>query len=197
MKPPQALARDRLDDLVHELRHGDFTRGTLLQTLADENAVQRFIGHELHQRQGQAYSLEREPHVADENEPDIRLQARESEARLPIEIKDTDSGWTLKELETGLTDQLCGRYMRDARDRHGIYLIVHRHPRTWRIGRKMLGFQEVIAHLQAMADGLAAQAPAAPQVRIFSIDVSDMSGQSVRRRRLQKSGRRKAQPDAK
>jgi hypothetical protein len=195
----QAVAVARLEDLAHELRHGDFTRGTLIQSLPDENAVQRFIGHELRQRQAPAYSLEREPHVADEKEPDIRLQARASGACLPIEIKDTDSEWTLEELETGLIKQLCGRYMRDRHDRHGIYLIVHRHPRTWRVGRgKVLGFQDVIRHLQATADRLATQGAVAPQVRVFSIDVSDMSAPSAGRpvalpkRRLKETGRRKA-----
>src|SRR5882724_10748229 len=72
----QAMGVSRLADLAHDLRHGDFTLGTLIKRLESENEVQRWVASELRNRQGQAYSLEREPHVADEKEPDIRLRSR-------------------------------------------------------------------------------------------------------------------------
>ena len=177
----QAVAVLRLEDLTHELRHGDFTRGTLVKSLELENPVQRFIADELWRTEGGAYSLEREPHVADEKEPDIRLQARASTARLPIEIKDTNSEWTLEELEHGLTQQLCGRYLRAAGDTHGIYLLVHRFPRTWRHKGRTLGFKQVLEHLRAMARDIAAEGPSSPQVEVMAIDIADMAAPSTRR----------------
>jgi hypothetical protein len=173
----QALAISRLLDLAYDLRHGDFTPGTLLKPLTSENEVQRWVGLELRNRQGQAYSLEREPHVADEKEPDIRLQARAADASVPIEIKDTGSDWSLPDLERGLTQQLCGQYLRTRSGRYGIYLIVHRHPRPhgWRNAEgNFIQFDAVIDYLQAVTDSIAIQGADAPQVRVCSIDVSDM-----------------------
>jgi hypothetical protein len=171
----QAIARQRLEELTQELRHGDFTPWTQLKSCAKEKGVQRFIARELDGRRGRAYTLEREPHVADENEPDVRLQASAGSVRLPIEIKDTSSDWSVQELEKGLLKQLIGRYMREPRDRHGIYLIVHRYPRTWHPSRgRVLDFPALIRHLQAKADRLASGGDAAPQVQVLSIDISDL-----------------------
>lgn len=173
----QALGASRLMDLAHDLRHGDFTLGTLLKRLANENEVQRWVANELRNRQGQAYSLEREPHVADEKEPDIRLRSRATDVSVPIEIKDTGSDWSLKDLEKGLTEQLCGRYLRARNGHHGIYLIVHRNPRPvgWMdTAGNFIQFDAVVAHLQALADSMAIQSADAPNVRVCSINVSDM-----------------------
>jgi hypothetical protein len=173
----QALVVSRLMDLAHDLRHSDFTPGTLLKPLTNENDVQRWVAIELRNRQGEAYSLEREPRVADEKEPDIRLRARATDASVPIEIKDTDSGWSLPDLERGLVEQLCGRYLRAREGRFGIYLIVHRHPRPngWKdAAGNFIQFAAVIAHFQALADSIANQGADAPRVRVCSIDVSDM-----------------------
>ncbi|MGH8139283.1 MAG: hypothetical protein ACREVV_14005 [Steroidobacteraceae bacterium] len=105
----QTLGSSRLMDIEYDLHHGDFTLGTFFKRLETENEVQRWVASELRNRQGQAYSLEREPHVADEKEPDIRLRSRATDVSVPIEIKDTGSGWSLKDLEKGLTEQLCGQ----------------------------------------------------------------------------------------
>jgi hypothetical protein len=56
--------------------------GRLFQKLENENEVQRWVAYELWHRQHRAYSCEREPHVADEKESDIRLQARAAQASL-------------------------------------------------------------------------------------------------------------------
>ncbi|MGH8217723.1 MAG: hypothetical protein ACREUT_04030 [Steroidobacteraceae bacterium] len=154
----QTLAVSRLADIAYDLRHGDFTLGTIFKALKNENEVQRWVAHELRNRRGQAYSLEREPHVADEKEPDIRLQARAGDASVPVEIKDTASDWGLKDLEKGLTEQLCGRYLRARNSRHGIYMITHRKPRRWLDGTgQSIEFSTVVGHLQALADSIAEQ----------------------------------------
>jgi hypothetical protein len=173
----QAMGVSRLADLAHDLRHGDFTLGTLFKRLESENEVQRWVASELRNGQGQAYSLEREPHVADEKEPDIRLRSRATDVSVPIEIKDTGSDWSLKDLEKGLTEQLAGRYLRARDGRYGIYLIVHRHPRPvgWMdTAGNPIQFDAVVARLQALADSIAIQSADAPRVRVSSIDVSDM-----------------------
>jgi hypothetical protein len=169
-----AVAVSRLADIAHDLHHGDFTLGTIFKDLRVENEVQRWVASELRNRQGDAYSLEREPHVAGEKAPDIRLLARACGAAVPIEIKDTASDWSLSDLEKGLTEQLCGRYLRARASRHGIYLITHRQPRSWRKDGKAIAFSAVISHLRALTASIAAQGVDAPQVQICTIDVSSM-----------------------
>ena len=173
----QALGVSRLMDLAYDLHHGDFTLGTVFKRLENENEVQRWVASELRNRQGQAYSLEREPHVADDKEPDIRLRSRATDVSVPIEIKDTGSDWSLKDLEMGLTDQLCGQYLRARGSQHGIYLIAHRNSRSvgWMdAAGNPMQFDALIDQLQALADSIARQSAEAPQVRVCAIDVSDM-----------------------
>ena len=116
--------------------------------------------------------------------PDIRLQARNTDASLPIEIKVAES-WTLKELDDALTIQLGGRYLRAQDAHHGVLLVVHQkaRPHGWRNAKgRMLTFPQVIKHLQKIADATAAVAPDAPQARIAVLDVSDI-GTTARERR--------------
>jgi hypothetical protein len=110
-KDLQRTALRRFDDMQHDLLHGDFAQGATVQALADEPAVQNWVAERLRLKQGRAYSVEREPHVADEKEPDVRLRAKATDASLAVEIKVPES-WSVPELEAALTDQLCGRYLR-------------------------------------------------------------------------------------
>lgn len=172
----QRVALRRLADLQHSLHHDDFAQGLTLKLLPDEQAVQNWIADQLRSRQRRAYSLEREPHVVDEKEPDIRMRAPKTDASVPIEIKVAES-WSLSELEAALTDQLIGRYLRAYNARHGMLLLVHQKPRPrgWQASDgHWLNFLEVVAHLRRMADTIAATAPNAPQCRIAMLDVSGL-----------------------
>jgi hypothetical protein len=77
--------------------------------------------------------VEREPHVADEKEPDVRLRAKVTDTSVAVEIKVPES-WTVEQLEDALSDQLCGRYLRARDARHGILLLVHQKskPKGWK-----------------------------------------------------------------
>jgi hypothetical protein len=121
-----------------------------------------------------SYSTERESRVVNEKSPDLRLRARASSASVPIEIKVAES-WTLPQLEEALTSQLCGQYLRAAEARHGILLIVHQNSRPlgWEVGPGVfLNFEQVVAHLTAMATEIAASDPSAPQPEVAVLDVS-------------------------
>ena len=113
-KDLQRVALRRLDDMQHELLHGDFAQGVVVKALPKETAVQNWVADRLRLKQGRAYSVEREPHVVDEKEPDVRLRAKVTDASVAIEIKVPES-WTLEALEQALTDQLCDRYLPSAR----------------------------------------------------------------------------------
>jgi len=165
----------RLDDLHHDLLHGDFAQGTTLQGLVGETAVQNWVAERLRMKQGRAYSVEREPHVVDEKEPDVRLRARATDASVATEIKIAES-WTLRQLEEAVTDQLCGRYLRARDARYGVLLLVYQHarPQGWQHTETgaFLGFHEVVAHLRHLAVEIAGASPDAPQPEIAVLDVS-------------------------
>ncbi|HEX3919173.1 MAG TPA: hypothetical protein VHW60_17690, partial [Caulobacteraceae bacterium] len=171
----QRTALRRLDDLQLDLLHGDFAQGPTLKALPDETAVQNWIADRLRSEQGRAYSVEREPHVVEEKEPDVRLRAKATDASVAVEIKVAES-WTLRQLEKALTDQLCGRYLRAPGACHGILLLVHQHarPQGWRLpGTKtVLRFDEVVAHLRRLTVEIASASPDAPQPEIAVLDVS-------------------------
>lgn len=172
----QELAVRRLAAIQDDLLHGDFAQGRIFKSLPREEDVQTWVAGELRTRQGRAHSVEREPLVVENKEPDIRLRARSTDAALAIEIKVAES-WTLLELEEALTDQLCGRYLRSATGRHGLLLIAHQHKRRdgWQAADGyMMSFPEVMAHLAKMADVISATSTDAPQVRVIALDVSSV-----------------------
>jgi hypothetical protein len=102
----QIVALRRLVDMQYDLHHDDFQQGGTLAGLPDEEAVQNWVADRMRLKQGRSYSVEREVHVADENEPDVRLRAKATDASVPAEVKVAES-WTLDELEAALQDQLA------------------------------------------------------------------------------------------
>src|SRR5467141_3807255 len=125
-------------------------------------------------KQGRSYSVEREVHVADEKEPDIRLRAKATDASVPVEVKVAES-WTLDELEVALKTQLCGKYLRAREGRHGILLLVHQKARAkgWHgPDGTIWTFNQVVKHLRTMAAAIAASSFDAPQPEIAVLDVS-------------------------
>ncbi|MGZ8287708.1 MAG: hypothetical protein ACXW3B_00565 [Telluria sp.] len=172
----QRVAMGRIDDLQHRLLHSDFGLGVQFKALESEVDVQRWVAGELQAKQGRSYTLEREAHVADEKEPDIRLSSKAGDARLPIEIKVVES-WSFNQLVEALTVQLRGRYLRDRTARWGVLLLVHQHKRAvgWEPKRgQSLSFEETVALLQALAADLSAADSEGPQMQVGVIDVSSV-----------------------
>jgi hypothetical protein len=115
--------------------------------------------------------------LADEKEPDMRLRAKATDASVPVEIKIAES-WRLEELEAALMSQLCGKYLRAREGRHGILLLVHQtaRPQGWvKPEGAVLGFDDVVKHLRAMAVAISGSAPNAPQPEIAVLDVFSFS----------------------
>lgn len=171
----QRVAIHKIEDLQHKLIHGDYNQGLDLARLPHEVDVQRWMANALTSHQGRSYTVVREPHVAAEKEPDIRLTSKGSDAHLPLEIKVAES-WSLKELEEALTVQLQGRYLRDRGARWGILLIVHQvaRPLGWRDTEtgNFLNFSEVIGRLSFLAAAISANDSCGPQMRVCVVDVS-------------------------
>ena len=180
-KPPmtgrelQLVALQRLEDLQHDLIHGDFRQGTTLSALPDERAVQNWLADRLRQAQASAYSIEREVHVAGEKEPDLRFRAKASDAHVATEIKIAGS-WTLEQLEDALVKQLCGQYLRAQDGREGILLLVHQAPRAkgWKLpDGTYLTFEALVQHLSDLAASIRRLSPPVANPEVFAIDVSD------------------------
>jgi hypothetical protein len=170
----QRVAMQRLADLQHDLVHADFNQGKVVARLPKEVDVQNWFANALRERQGRSYSIEREPHVVEEKEPDLRLRAKATDASLPIEITVAES-WSFKALELALTAQLRGRYLRDHNDRWGILLLVHQTARSegWiDHDGNLVGFEQVTDHLKSLARSIAAKDASAPQMAVSVIDVS-------------------------
>lgn len=172
----QRVAMGRIEDLQHRLLHSDFGLGVQFKALEREVDVQRWVAGELQAKQGRSYTLEREAHVADEKEPDIRLSSKGSDARLPIEIKVAES-WSFNKLVEALTVQLRGRYLRDRTARWGVLLLVHQHKRAegWepKPGQS-LSFEETVTRLQALAADISTADSVGPQMQVGVIDVSSI-----------------------
>ena len=180
-KDLQRVALSRLDDLQYELIHGDFNQGVTLAGLVDERQVQNWVADRLRGKQAGSYSVEREPHVAGEKEPDIRLRARSTDVNIPIEIKVTKY-WSLPDLEVALTDQMMGKYLRDRENRWGILLIVQQvsRPLGWRKeDRTLIGISDVVEHLTLMANSIASSGQFAAQMDVVLIDVSGIMQPAV------------------
>jgi hypothetical protein len=172
----QLVALARLADLNHDLHHHRFAQGQAFKRHPLERDVQKWLAWEIEGVGGRAFTLEREPHVVDEKEPDIRLQSRVTTAALPLEIKVAES-WTLKQLEEAITVQLAGRYLRERDQGHGVLILVHQkaRPEGWEDENgKMLTFNEVVDRLRALAYRLGAGGAEAARVEISVIDVSDV-----------------------
>ena len=154
----------------------------MLCTLPRERDVQNFLADRLRSVQGRSYSIEREPHVADEKEPDIRARSA-TDASVPIEIKIAES-WTLEQLQHALRMQLCGRYLRARDAKHGILLLAHQKPRPrgWTDPRtnRRLTFPEVVEFLRQEAREIASTDTDAPQPEIAVIDVSTSGDAAAR-----------------
>ena len=172
----QLVALSRLNDLNHDLHHHRFSQGQTFKRLPKEVDVQKWLAWEIERAGGRAFTLEREPHVAEEKEPDIRLQSRMTTASLPLEIKVAES-LSLRKLEEAVTVQLAGRYLRERDQRHGVLVVAHQRKRGegWKNEQdQMLSFPEVIDHLKLLAHRLGAGGSNAARVEIAVIDVSDV-----------------------
>jgi hypothetical protein len=137
--------------------------------------VQNWAADRLRLKQGRSFSVEREPHVVDEKEPDIRVRAKATDANVAMEIKVAES-WNLRQLEEALEVQLCERYLRARDNRFGVLLLVHQkaRPKGWedKGSGVFLSFPEVVARLSARAAFIAGAHNDSPQSEVGVLDVS-------------------------
>src|SRR5207244_8192423 len=82
--------------MQYDLHHDDFQQGEALAGLPREKPVQKWTADRLRLKQRCSYSVEREVHVADENEPDIRLRAKVADPSVLALTDDSQIGASLR-----------------------------------------------------------------------------------------------------
>lgn len=165
----------RIEDMQHDLLHGDFSQQQTLRNLPSEKEVQKWVADRLQLKQGRSFLVDREPHVVDEKEPDVRIRAKSTDTCVSMEIKVAES-WSLTELDNALKVQLCGQYLRSDQGRYGILLLVHQkvRPRGWedKATGKYLSFPQIVDRLRALALALSGESYNSPQPEVAVLDVS-------------------------
>lgn len=167
---------DRLEDLQHELTHGDFTDRRLVRKATDEADMQATLATRLSARANGAYTLTREDEVADRKRTDIRFFSVVSRHKAVAEVKLADSRWTVTELERALRDQLVGQYLRHADCRAGCLLLTYDGTRaSWPDpnGGSPLSFGGLVTHLSGMATRLEAEREHWLRLAVFGLDLTD------------------------
>jgi hypothetical protein len=163
---------DVLEDIRHYIQLGDTSpRATFCRDDLDEAHFQRLLGKELEGQANGRYTVSREDELADSTRPDLRIRAN-GLGPVSIEVK-IAAGWSLPELEAALATQLVGQYMKDAAARHGVLVLVHsRKPtRTWLASAHRIdGFDALVAHLKARAEGLRAGRADIEGLAVIGID---------------------------
>ena len=171
-----SVMMDRLEDLAHDLAHGDFSDRRTLRGIEEEAEVQRTLSWRLKEREKGVYRVMREEEVADAKQTDIRLvTVAGADERVVVEVKIADN-WTLKELVTALRKQLVGQYLRHESCTRGCLLLSYRGVKKRWVhsdGRKRLPFSELVGVLKENARTLEQEHGDRIRVEVFGLDLTD------------------------
>ena len=115
---------DRLKDLDHDFRHGDFSDRKLVRNAAQEPDLQRTLAWRLKDKANGAYKITREEESADQKRTDIRFLSVRSGKKAVAEVKIADK-WSLNQLEDALWDQLVGQYLQHEDCKAGCLLLTY------------------------------------------------------------------------
>lgn len=177
-----ALLLDRLDDLAHDLAHGDLSDRRTVRSITEESEMQRTIATRLRDRANGVYAVTREEEVADGNRTDIRIVAAGSDQKVAVEVKIADNGWSLKKLEHALRDQLAGRYLRHSNCAAGCLLLTyHGRKEHWidPVTKERLAFRDVVSLLKEKAAALEREHRHRIRVAVFGLDLAGGQPASV------------------
>ncbi|MFJ9990380.1 hypothetical protein ACIQSO_06555 [Pseudomonas putida] len=170
------LVVSQLKDLKHDLEDGDSSIASILKPMSQETEIRKFIGGWCRDRAKGRYSIPQEEEFADAKRADLRFHCAAFDGQIPTELKLADK-WTGPKLEERLENQLCGDYMRDARSRYGIFLLVYhgiKPGRGWQMsdGKLARSFNELVAKLQKRWEQLAPTYPNIEDVLVIGIDLT-------------------------
>ena len=166
-----AVMLNRLDNLAHDIMHGDLSDRQTLQKIDSEPEMQRTLATRLDLMANAAYQVTLEEEVADRKRTDIRLIAGDHKA--VIEVKIADNNWTLRELERALWEQLLERYMRHRDCKIGCLLLTYHGRKSWWEAagkRKRLKFNDVIEFLEKVTKVIECKHDV--RVAVFGMDLA-------------------------
>jgi hypothetical protein len=166
------MACSVLDDIQTDFRHGDASSRRVLQSAEDEEAVQQWLAEQFKLRSKDRYHVHREVEVADKKEPDILLSSTAAPFEVAVEVKHGGKGWSIRDLEKAVREQLAGQYLRSTKRRHGILVITH-HPKRTRHDpdtKRKVTFEQLVTRLRALAGGLRSNETGAIEVAVIGID---------------------------
>jgi len=129
-----------------------------------------FAGRPLIKSSRSLYTIGSEEEFADAKKSDIRFNAPQVVAPVPVELKIADN-WTISELAERFENQLIGQYMRVSS--HGIFLLVHNgkvsgwnDPAT----KQRLTFAEVVDTMKRNTVDLKRKYPRVVALEVIGID---------------------------
>ncbi|HEY2485619.1 MAG TPA: hypothetical protein VGI36_10740, partial [Candidatus Binataceae bacterium] len=163
-----------LDNIQHDLVHGDVTTRPLLQRAKDEDEVQNWIVEQINHRSRGRLHAHRETQVALGDKPDVIVASTAAPCEVAVEIKHGGMGWTARQLESALRSQLAVDYLKPAHRRHGALVITHHGARTWRhpdTGESMT-FDVLMQWLSSIAETLIENPNGAIEIWCQGIDAS-------------------------
>jgi hypothetical protein len=171
------LVHLRLLDLKDDLENGDSSIARIMQNVAIETDMRRFIGRELREKAFGRYSIPQEEELADAKKPDLRFHGTNFDGPVPCELKLADN-WTGPDLFERMENQLCGDYLRDNRSSHGFFILVYRgKKKSWRIpgGAKSAHFDGLVIALEEHWKKIALNYPRVDHIDVIGIDLTKRS----------------------
>jgi hypothetical protein len=162
----------RLEQIRHDIQHGDFSDRGMLRKIDQEEDMQRALAQKLDSAARGLYRVVREDEVADKNKTDIRLLSASSADRAVIEVKLGEKDRSAKDLADALRDQLIEKYLRHDNCRAGCLLITLANPkRTWTHPQTKAKMQltDLITYLQECAKQAEITSKFTIRVNVFGI----------------------------
>lgn len=165
-----------LGDIQSAFSQADATSRPLLERAEDEEEVQAWLAEQMNAHSRGRYHAHREARVAQGDKPDIVVSSTAAVVEVAIEVKHGGKGWTVRDFERALTKQLAERYIKPASRRWGVLVISNHGRRTWRHpeSRERMTFNDVIQHLQVLAQSVVGNRFGSVEVRAFGIDASPL-----------------------
>jgi hypothetical protein len=165
-----SIVFNRLTDIKRDIENSDNSLREEVQVGSEEAVLRRFIHRKLNERSRKRYTMPQEGEVDLEERPDLRAEHPKT-APVPLEVKWANK-WTVEKLLEGLEAQLVGKYLRDHKSRHGIYVLGMdgRRKETWIYVGKNLSFAEVVELIQRRATELSTNREQLDEVRVIGID---------------------------
>jgi hypothetical protein len=169
------LIVNRLSDLKDDLENGATSQASIFKTVKEESEHRNYIARCLTKRSVGRYIVSQENELADATRPDLYVFGNNIQGEVPIELKVVDNGWTIKDLEKALIDQLCGQYLRDINVTCGVYLLIYRGEKQyWKHpgNQKNLTFDQLIKFIEQKAKKIVRKHPKVESIKVIGIDLT-------------------------